>query len=364
MPCALPPPARATLPAMLLLALACKPDPSDTASTAIDPLSWPVDADGPYHVGFRSWEVTYDSLAGGERTISINAWYPTEDEDGDPAMYLGAFPDAESFDGATLATSVYAGGYPVHVHSHGYQGYGGTSADLMRHHASHGWIAVAPDHINNTLLDHEDPLLTAHYVHRPEDITAALDALAAEFPEANTDAVVMSGHSFGASYTTWASAGATYDAEALKASCPKLAEGQCSEAELAAFLSGELDEPRVVAAIPMAGAIRRSFFGDEGHRSVHAPFLIMSGTEDGNSVAESWDSMGGVERTWISLEGGCHQTFALGACETLDVDEGFRIVNAYALAFGRSVLLSDASVAGILDGSEEVSSAVTLMIDK
>ena len=43
-------------------------------------------------------------------------------------------------------------------------------------------------------------------------------------------------------------------------------------------------------------------------------------------------------------------------------DEGFRIVNAYALAFGRSVLLGDASVAGVLDGSEAVSEAVTLTL--
>ena len=68
----------------------------------------------------------------------------------------------------------------------------------------------------------------------------------------------------------------------------------------------------------------------------------------------------GVERTWIDLAGGCHQTFALGACGTLDVAEGYRVVNAYALAFGRAQLLDDDSVAAILNGSEAVSDVVTL----
>lgn len=345
---------------LILLSLACTPAADDTANGTLEPLSWDVGDAGPYQIGFQSWEVSYTSRAGQDRTISINAWYPTEDLSGGTAMYLGAFPDEAALDGALLADPAHAGGYPVHVHSHGYQGHGGTSADLMRHHASHGWIALAPDHINNTLLDHEDPLPTAHYVHRPEDITAALDALEDAFPEAATEAVVMSGHSFGASYTTWASAGATFDATSLETYCPELYEGQCSETELAAFLSGELHDPRVVAAIPMAGAIRRGFFGDEGHRSVHAPFLLMSGSEDGDSVKQSWASMDGVERTWIDLAGGCHQTFALGACGTLDVAEGYRVVNTYALAFGRAQLLDDASVSGILDGSEAVSDVVTL----
>lgn len=347
---------------LLLLSLACTSATSDSGGAAVDPLSWPIGEDGPYQVGFQSWEVSYTSLAGSERTISVNAWYPTEDTTGASAVYLGAFPDDASLAEATLAASAHNGTYPVHVHSHGYQGYGGTSADLMRHHASHGWIAVAPDHINNTLLDHEDPLPTAHYVHRPEDITAALDALEAQFPAADTEAVVVSGHSFGASYTTWASAGATFDADSLSTYCTELYEGQCSEAELSAFLSGELADPRVVASIPMAGAIRRGFFGPEGHRSVSVPVLLMSGTEDGDSVAESWDEMDGVDRVWVSLEGGCHQTFALGACETLDVTEGFRVVNAYALALGRSVVLEDTSVDGVLDGSEAVSEVTTVLL--
>lgn len=343
-----------------LLAMACTTTSDDTAADAIDPLSWEIGDVGPYQVGFQSREVRYTSLTGQERVISINIWYPTEESTGDAAMYLGAFPDEAALDGALLAEPAYASGYPVHVHSHGYQGHGGTSADLMRYHASHGWIALAPDHINNTLLDHEDPLPTAHYVHRPEDITAALDALEEAFPQAATEAVVMSGHSFGASYTTWASAGATYDAASLETYCKELYEGQCSESELAAFVSGELHDARVVAAIPMAGAIRRGFFGEEGHRAVHAPFLLMSGSEDGDGVAQSWESMDGVERTWIDLAGGCHQTFALGACGTLDVAEGYRVVNTYALAFGRAQLLGDDSVSGILDGSEVVSDVVTL----
>jgi predicted dienelactone hydrolase len=361
------PPYRLAIPLLLgLVLMGCADEPEDSVVT-VDPFAWSVLEDGPFNTGFRSWYVVYEPPVGETRTIFLNVWYPTEAAAGEAVAYLdGLQPDPEAFGDAAAAEPVYTAGYPVQVYSHGDQGWGGTSADLMRAFASHGWVVIAPDHTGNTLVDNIQPEPTAIYVHRPSDITASLNALEAldsgdPLAAADTSRVLMSGHSFGA-YTTWANSGATYDAQSLETHCLDLAEGSCSEEELAAFVSGELAEPRVSAGITLAGSISRGFFGPEGHLGVQGPMLLMSGTSDSESTPESWDSLQGIERTWVELEGGCHQTFALGVCSSLDTEEGFHIVNSYALAFGRKHLLADTSaeVADILDGSLMVSEKARL----
>jgi len=349
-----------------LVLLAC-PDEPEPGMEPVDPFAWSVLEDGLFNTGFRSWDVVYESPVGETRTILLNVWYPTEAGSGDPVAYLdGLQADSEAFGNAEIAESVYAKGYPVHVYSHGDRGWGGTSADLMRAFASHGWVVIAPDHTGNTLVDNTQPRPTALYVHRPSDITASLDALEAldagdPLAAADTSRVLMSGHSFGC-YTTWANSGATYDPVSLESHCLDLDEGSCSEEELAAFVSGELADPRVGAGITLAGSISRGFFGPDGHQGVQGPMLLMSGTSDNEGTPESWDSLQGIERTWVELEGGCHQTFALGVCSSLDTEEGFHIVNSYALAFGRKHVLGDstAEVDAVLDGSVIVSEKARL----
>ena len=363
---------------LLLVALlaGCPPASDDDDSAVgddddddgVDPLSWPVDALGPYNAGWRAWDITYTPIGGEEdRTIGFNVWYPTEAETGDEVRYMGVFLDEVTLGGAPATPPVHDGSYPVMVYSHGFQGWSGTSADLCRYFASHGWVVVAPDHTGNTFLDHQDPLVTSHYLDKPQDLSAVLDALEG-LPAtdelaglADTSRVVLSGHSFGA-YATWALLGATYDPDSIDAACSGgggLPTGQCTQAQRDAFLSGQIDDARVVGTIPMAGTIRRSFFGDAGHRTVRGPVLFQSGTNDQVGQQAQWDSMDQVDFTWIEIEGGCHQTFALGQCDTLDSEEGFAIVDTYAFAFARSVILSDDSVAGILDGTTPVSDKVT-----
>ncbi len=87
----------------------------------------------------------------------------------------------------------------------------------------------------------------------------------------------------------------------------------------------------------------------------------MTGSADDVGMADDWPRLGGVDRTWIDLAGGCHQTFALGVCDTLDPALGYEVVNAYALAFGRAHVLGDQSdaVSAALDGSAPVADVVT-----
>ena len=72
--------------------------------------------------------------------------------------------------------------------------------------------------------------------------------------------VLMSGHSFGASYSTWGISGASYDQ--IEQSCETgdgLEEGSCSNQELSIFTSGMLSDDRIKAALPLAGTIRKTF---------------------------------------------------------------------------------------------------------
>jgi predicted dienelactone hydrolase len=349
------------------------PDAADAGPDLGVPEDWPLDELGPYGVGYRSWTIDYP-LPGTDTTRSIlfNVWYPTLASGGRAPTYLGLFRDNDAQVDAPLAASAYDdGGYPVVVHSHGYQSFGGGSAFLMRHLVSHGWVAVAPDHTGNTLTDHRDPLATSHYYARSLDVSRVLDELEA-LPEgdplaglARTESVLMSGHSFGV-FTVWSVAGMTFDMDLLRAACESsdgiFPSGECTEAQFDIFAAGLRDE-RVVAGIPMAGTIRRGWSGDEGHESVTIPLLSMTGSEDNPGAAqEQFDSVAPVPLTWAAFAGGCHETFGVQGCATLPPGESAPLIGAYALAFGRRWVLGDerAAVTGLLDGSISLDERVTL----
>jgi len=346
---------------------------NDDDSVAVDPLGFAVDEPGPFHVGWRQLPTTYTPAGATEaRSTDVAVWYPTEDLTGEPATYLLGI-DQDAFVDASLAPPLYDGRYPVMVYSHGSQGWAGTSNDLSRWFASHGWVVVAPQHYGNTFTDNSRAGTAAHYLERPGDVSAALDLLEA-LPGsdplaglASTDRVLLTGHSRGA-YSVWSVAGATYDATAVASACdtPDF-DAPCTDAEEAAFLAGLGDE-RIAASIPMAGGIRRQFFGPTGHRGVSHPVLWMTGSEDegtpGSHLAQ-WGEFDDIDLRWVDVDGGCHQTFALGTpCGTLSAEEGWRIVDTWALAFGRAHVLGDddATTLGILDGTVEVSERVTLRI--
>ncbi len=339
-------------------------EPIDTGAP-IDPLAWAVDKPGPYAAGYRAESVTYAPGEGLEaRTLRLNVWYPTTDEDGSTATYTVG-TDSQARQGASIAPAAHSAGYPVHVHSHGYRGFGATSAFLARYLASHGWVTVAPDHAQNTLVDHVDPLPFAHFIHRPLDVSAALDALPGVIPEVDVSRVVLSGHSFG-SYTAWASAGATVDMDSVAAMCATgegIEDDGCSAAEQARVEQG-LSDPRVVGIVPMAGTLRRSWFGDSGERSVSGPVLFFGGTNDDVGQAEQFAEMGPIDFTWVELQGACHQSFALGSCDTLDRDQGFFVVQSLALAFGRAIVLDDRAprTHALLSGEEQISEFVTTKV--
>ncbi len=322
-----------------------------------------VDAPGPFRAGHRSLEHRY--LPDGEtdeRVITLDVWYPTEDTSGEVPIYLGIFNDPHAFEGASLAAPL-GSTYPVHVHSHGHQGWGGTSSELMAYFASHGWVAVAPNHTGNTLTDNWNPRPTTTFVVRPQDISQALDHLA-QLPKEDPlsgrlalERVVMSGHSFG-SYTTWAIGGAGYDIAGIRAACPS-EEGTCSEAQVAALAAG-LRDPRVVAGIPMAGNASSAWLSDLD--ATETPMLMMTASDDPVGADTLFASVSSLPLMWVEVSGGCHQLFALGGCRDIESAVGYAIVDTYALAFARHHVLDDTSATTLelLSGERSVSSLVTL----
>lgn len=353
---------------LLALLIACPGDDDDSAVEVVDPLSWPVDEAGPFSVGYRTWDHTYTAPGGfDERTIPLAMWYPTEDSSGAPVLYEQVFPDEESFGNAVAAAPAHEGGYPVHLYSHGHRGFAGSSAFLARHLASHGWVTIAPDHVGNTFLTNTDPRATAIYFLRGTDSSQALDALddvGAGFLSGtpDTSGVLLSGHSFG-THTVWSVGGGTWDLEAITANCDANSIGDgtgCTPAELEVFAAG-VEDSRVVSMLPLAGAPSDGWFGPDGILSVQHPVFNMTGSEDPRQGPEMWARTEPLDDfSWIDIEGGCHQLFALGACDDVPTDEGFAIVNTYSLAFARKTVLGDTTVLDILDGTTPVSDRVTL----
>ena len=356
----------------ILSLLACGSDePSSDKPTAKAPttLDFDFEKPGPFGVGYRTWKIDYvPPASAASRTITVHVWYPTEETTGEHTKYLATFPDKVSLVDVKPADPVAKAGYPVLIYSHGDRGVAGSSAFLMQYFARHGWIAIAPDHTDNTLIDTKKPLSTGFYIQRPSDISAALDAVAtlpasdALAGRSRTDRVVMSGHSFGG-YTCWSLSGATFDVEAISKRCkpkPIGSKEACTEAEIAVFTKG-LGDDRVVATIPLATSIKRSWFGPTGHESVKVPFLSLTGGNDKVGADKQFATCKGLDLTWVEFAGGCHQTFAMGMCPTLDVEEGFRLTSIYALAFARRHLLGDQSapVLSLLDGSRLPSDKVT-----
>jgi predicted dienelactone hydrolase len=347
--------------------------PGDDAGAPVDPLSWSVKEPGPFACGHRTMEVTYPQPAGlGDRTIPVHVWYPSEVAEGEHPKYQAIFVDEVAWEDVPPAPPAWKTGMPVLVHSHGHKGFAGNSARMMCHFASHGWLAVAPEHVGNTLGDTPDVRPLALYFRRPLDVRAALDLVAAPPSGDPLDGkvdmarVAMSGHSFG-TYTAWVVAGAAFDPAGIQAQCDAGEVADCTAPQLDVFTT-DLSEPRAKVVLPMAGGAS-AFFGETGYDSAKVPVLLMTGSLDDVGAGALFASVSGVDLTWVDVEGGCHQLFGLGnvqlgaaECQGLPDEEGFSIVNPWALAYARHHVLGDegAEATGILDGTTSLSPRVSI----
>ena len=114
----------------------------------------------------------------------------------------------------------------------------------------------------------------------------------------------------------------------------------CDDTDIQAFANGFRDS-RVAGIIPMAGAGNFGWFEEGAFQNREIPALVMSGDKDEDDPQRLWDISEGTSMIWIDIEGACHQAFALGGCLDLNNEDGFRLINGYALAFARQLLLND-----------------------
>lgn len=337
----------------LMVACTAGKDSGDQGVTTVDPLEWSVFSDGGFSVGHRLVEQTYIDPAGETVVVPINIWYPTEQTDGPSPVYYSIQEDELAISDATPAAPVHDGGFPVMLFSHGSHLYGGSSSYLMRHFASHGWVVAAPDHIGNTLVDYGDGVSLPVFYHRPLNDRAALTAVAAQTDlAAVTDAVMMSGYSFGG-YDAWVLNGAPLNRAAFAKECESGVFEGCTDAQLDA-LDSDLSMPEVVGVMPLAGAGHFHHFASGGLANRPAPALMMSGSEDDDDPQQMWTETAGTPMIWATVEGGCHALFSVGGCAEIETEEGYAIIEALALAFARQTLLRDDSeaVTALLSGAD------------
>ncbi len=192
---------------------------------APDPAAW-----GPFPVGVRTESIDLYSHEGKPRTIRIEIWYPTTEEfrdgpfdaidfskDAPPeaaAMvekYKDQLPPIEVKVTRDSPVRTSDGPYPLVIFSHGAYGIRFQSVFYTVPMASHGYVVVGMDHSGNVLYDllaedgynMDDMILSA--LDRPYDTVMTTAHMTWRntkkgdpfFGAIKTDAVGLSGHSFG-----------------------------------------------------------------------------------------------------------------------------------------------------------------------
>lgn len=353
--------------------LACHSEPAEPTDTATEDVLSLLTGVGPYSAGYRESSLDYpDPAGGGDRSLRLAIWYPSADTEGEAPRYYDLF-DGE---GAFLDADPAPGPFPLVVFSHGHQGFAENSSFLMNHLARHGFVVAAPDHTDNTFLDGSDRS-TAIYYQRPLDISAVLDHmfdLQADDPlsgRVEQGPVLAIGHSFGG-YTAFALVGARYDLDTLAPACESGSDTSafCStwSDEAEALFSGGFRDERVVAALAMAPG-DHDLFGASGVAEVGAPVLHMTGDLDGSTPTDGeayWSALQGGPDRRVQITGATHQAFTdfanvLDPAEgELEAERGFRVIDAYALAWAWRAL-GDEAGAEVLDGELVVDEAAVLM---
>jgi len=302
---------------------------------------------GPFGVGYKTLTVE----TGTDQPLEIDLWYPALNAmgvteaivyeitlknpglsiDTPPVIYGRALP------GALFDHSMKP--YPLVIFSHGFSLSPEWYSTLLEHYASHGFIVLAPEHVEQ---DWSEAALES--IDRPRDIVQTLD-LAEELTAVgggldgliDMENVAVVGHSFGG-YTALAMGGAQLDLNALGERIAALPPDDPSawigmpfvgrEADMAARagldsvpegLWPSFGDPRVKAIITMAGD---SFMFDQaGLSKVTIPMMAMGGTADTGTPYDwgtrpSYDHASSVRKALVAFVGGEHM-FVSTPCEDM-----------------------------------------------
>lgn len=185
---------------------------------------------------------------------------------------------------------------PVVIQSHGLASSPEDLAEYAQHLASYGYFVATPQHTGSDvsyareMLAGRSPHVFApsDFVHRPQDISALLDALErcnlTQFEgRLNLKAVGVLGYSFG-SYTAFALGGAEIDFEKLAGACDRIQHLntslllQCQALALPRS-SYSLRDSRIQAILAME-PLGSELFGSQGIGQIRIPVLLIAGSHD------------------------------------------------------------------------------------
>jgi predicted dienelactone hydrolase len=310
----------APVPLSILLLVGC-PGSADTGDAVQPAPAWVApDQWGPYGVGVLSHEFT-DPRG---KELELEIWYPAQVEEGAEA---DPYPEILlALDAHREATADQRGApYPVLAFSHGFAAIRYQSAFLTEWLASHGYVIVAPDHVDNTMLDIDTDSTWRVMLERPDDVRYAVDELIAlaagdhellaGMVEAGDYAAI--GHSFGA-VTTLELGGGEPDWQGVIDFCtehdvfvcdylseglePGMAEGH-----------GTVDE-RVKVTVPMSPGVWYAFGADGANLAGVRQPLVLGGDRDQildyqDEIRPVWDALGAPRRMGTLAEAG-HYAFS------------------------------------------------------
>ena len=326
-----------------------------------------VEQPGAYEVGTRRSIVSDGARM---RDLPMQVWYPTDtaaavdvpiemlEDEPIRSQYAGLLASAPATcPGHTAhvaldAAPSMAEAFPIILYSHCHDGTRLSNETTAERLASHGFIVVAVDHVQNTLWEHladpsmDAPLDNAFLEIRAGDVRAALDAILADpgFPHGGP--VGVFGHSFGG-----------------------VTAGRVAETD-----------PRIAAAAALAAPMDNPLIPGVTLANIHVPLMFDIMVED-NSITQIGNDliddnvMKSTNPTWelkladaghwsvSDLAGlveplfapgcgdGMRQTGDGGPFTYLDNALARQITASYVTAFFQATLEDDAASQAYLDGA-------------
>lgn len=351
---------------------------------------------GPYSVGTMEMVLEND-----ERPLPFTIWYPALNPDGLEEVhtyvmnYPGALVGLEAHGHALLdATPNTADGpYPLFIYAHGFMGVRAGYVAFMEQLASHGFIAIAADHIGTTIaadLSSPDSVWPVLYTV-PQDFGLIIDYAETLNSDGvftsmiDTERVAVGGHSAGG-FSSLMAAGGLLDLNYLADECQNGAQvNDCDFfvpylQEIAESLG--LDAPpeglwpsvrdeRIDAVIPMAPD--QILFGPEGlgQLTIHTLYFVGSGDQSiPPSTYNTWfPSLGSEVAYMVELENASHGIY-VNSCDTIpmivewgafgvcadpvwDRNRAHDLINHYMTAFLLWQLNGDENAAAVFGSDTE-----------